>query len=977
MERMKRRHNGMMGKLAAFFGALLISGALMGVSAPAEAEAAITKSEGNTTLGTVGIDPPVVPQSRTDAWSGSFVWFGSAQYNGDQVRYRVLSANSSDFGGNTMLLDCETILETRRFNDNRDKGNAWEGSDIQAYLNTEFINSKFTPTEIRAIAESTKAASVPGDGDGWKSGGTNYQPYAPLNGGERDRIILLDAKEATRESYGYFNTYDTATNRMKTPSDLWWLRSPDSNYVDRAGCVGVGKVSSSNVSLEAVGVSPAFNMNLSSVIFSSEIKSSPDKEYKLTVSDPSLKIAVKSGSSVTKAGNVITVPYSITNDTANGIAATQVSILVTDKEILTNGDFDAAKAKSASVKQYGKLTLSGEVGIEGTGTFTLDPEKVTGYPGTDYHVYMLAEEVNGDKETDYASMPVDITTKAKVSANVVFKVEKGCWDDGTAGDKTVILSKDEDEDLALVLAPDQIPSVGNKPADGFKSGSWDTDPSTETTFRENTTTTYTYKYQEKDKISAAVTFKVVDGSWNTGGKEDITVTLNGHAGDRLKLKAGDIPETGDKPDAGFKAGSWDTAPNTTSEITKNTIYTYYYAAEDDHVITVTYEGQGTAAASKTSAKAGEKITLSAEPENGYHFKKWEVTPDTVTIKDNSFTMPDADVAVKAVFEEDDGPEPVTYTITFDPNGGSVSPTSGTTGTDGKLASLPTPEWEGHTFIGWFMEKDGGTQVTGSTVFTSNETVYAHWEKDAPSPGPEPEPPEPTPEPEPAPTPVAPEAYKAANLGGLTIGGMSLDIRLYGPRNTVSYNGRTHVAKAADVAGKRNKVTDLDIGIEGAPGFVVADFIYGKTKDASEGKAWFAARLSLDKSSASYNALSVADRKKLESEIKKANKALKKKANRVYFSIKPLDLGEFKAEGAGSGGGKAFVRKDGSGDRLVLKTETSHYIDPVTHTVKGKGKPVLHATLSGYEFKVPRKEYKKTGPGQVTGKGKNLVGTVVN
>ena len=330
----------------------------------------------------------------------------------------------------------------------------------------------------------------------------------------------------------------------------------------------------------------------------------------------------------------------------------------------------------------------------------------------------------------------------------------------------------------------------------------------------------------------------------------------------------------------------------------------------------------------------------------------------------------------------DGTEKPLVTVTGEATGGEMQYALGTVteATEQYTTSIPTAT-EAGTYYVWYRVKGDAyhkdTDPESITVRIAEKGSGDDPEQE-PTPEPEPEPtPEPEPEPKPNPSPVVPEAYKATNLSGLTIGGMSLDIRLYGPRNTVSYNGRTHVAKAADVAGKRNKVTDLDISIEGAPGFVVADFIYGKTKDASEGKAWFAARLSPNKSSASFNALSAADRKKLESEIKKANKALKKKANRVYFSIRPLDLGEFKAEGTGSGNGKVFVRKDGSGDKLVLKTETSHYIDPVTHTVKGKGKPVLHATLSGYEFRVPRKEYKKTGPGHFAGKGKNLVGTVGN
>jgi len=38
-----------------------------------------------------------------------------------------------------------------------------------------------------------------------------------------------------------------------------------------------------------------------------------------------------------------------------------------------------------------------------------------------------------------------------------------------------------------------------------------------------------------------------------------------------------------------------------------------------------------------------------------------------------------------------------YTITFDANGGAVTPASGATGTNKTLASLPTPTMDGYTF----------------------------------------------------------------------------------------------------------------------------------------------------------------------------------------------------------------------------------------------------------------------------------------
>ena len=76
----------------------------------------------------------------------------------------------------------------------------------------------------------------------------------------------------------------------------------------------------------------------------------------------------------------------------------------------------------------------------------------------------------------------------------------------------------------------------------------------------------------------------------------------------------------------------------------------------------------------------------------------------------------------------DAPAQTTYTITFNPNGGTVSPTSKVTGNNGILASLPTPSRSGYNFNGWFTLASGGTKVTISTVFTSNDMVYAHWER---------------------------------------------------------------------------------------------------------------------------------------------------------------------------------------------------------------------------------------------------------
>jgi uncharacterized repeat protein (TIGR02543 family) len=69
---------------------------------------------------------------------------------------------------------------------------------------------------------------------------------------------------------------------------------------------------------------------------------------------------------------------------------------------------------------------------------------------------------------------------------------------------------------------------------------------------------------------------------------------------------------------------------------------------------------------------------------------------------------------------------VLYTITFNANGGAVSPASALTGDLGKLAGLPTPAFSGYRFDGWYTAATGGSQITLDTVFNADATVYAHW-----------------------------------------------------------------------------------------------------------------------------------------------------------------------------------------------------------------------------------------------------------
>lgn len=83
----------------------------------------------------------------------------------------------------------------------------------------------------------------------------------------------------------------------------------------------------------------------------------------------------------------------------------------------------------------------------------------------------------------------------------------------------------------------------------------------------------------------------------------------------------------------------------------------------------------------------------------------------------------------SIVTEEDAPNPITYTVTFNPNGGNLTGSATlTTSADGKLSSLPSAYRSGYTFDGWFTLLSGGEKITTNYIFTSDATVYAHWSK---------------------------------------------------------------------------------------------------------------------------------------------------------------------------------------------------------------------------------------------------------
>jgi len=174
---------------------------------------------------------------------------------------------------------------------------------------------------------------------------------------------------------------------------------------------------------------------------------------------------------------------------------------------------------------------------------------------------------------------------------------------------------------------------------------------------------------------------------------------------------------------GYIFNSWFTASSGGELVLESTVFsanTTIYAQWTLITFTITFNANG-GVVSPASDTTGEGWTLPSLPvpsRNGHVFIGWftaitdgtEITVNTVFV---------ANATIYAQWT------PV-YTVTFNANGGTVTPSSGLTGADRTLAFLPVPIRNGYTFNGWFTTATGGVEVTENTVFSANTTIFAQW-----------------------------------------------------------------------------------------------------------------------------------------------------------------------------------------------------------------------------------------------------------
>lgn len=148
-------------------------------------------------------------------------------------------------------------------------------------------------------------------------------------------------------------------------------------------------------------------------------------------------------------------------------------------------------------------------------------------------------------------------------------------------------------------------------------------------------------------------------------------------------------------------------------------------------IKISPSGGGTVSPNPIIGQENTAISTTATPATGYNFKHWRYNNSSASGGYSESTTNPLKITVTgkrnvtAVFELK------SYTVTWNANGGTVSPASVSKTHGSTLGTLPTPtraataEYS-YTFAGWFTAASGGTQISSTTTVTGNVTYYAHW-----------------------------------------------------------------------------------------------------------------------------------------------------------------------------------------------------------------------------------------------------------
>ena len=261
-------------------------------------------------------------------------------------------------------------------------------------------NNKYAPSNLKTAIDALAAKLTTEENAVVKkrtltSGSYNGENTDCVAGAQVDNAVFWPLSIA--EASAVNNDLRIADKEhTKWASSYWWLRSPGTSAYVVAVVKGNGSVSCAGHSLGTeIGVRPAFNLNLNSVLFASAaVGGKPDggltpipeysgNEWKLTLLDNSSNFA-------------------ITEKAVSAAPDDTVALHYTGASAWPNEYISAIIADSSGAQYYGRVAQP--TAESGTVEIKIPSDLAPG----DYTLKIFNEQYNGDYNTDYASNFTDI-----------------------------------------------------------------------------------------------------------------------------------------------------------------------------------------------------------------------------------------------------------------------------------------------------------------------------------------------------------------------------------------------------------------------------------------------------------------------------------------------------------------------------------------------------------------------------------------
>lgn len=581
------------------------------------------------------------------------IWFGIRGKDltgaGSEIQWRVLDTNTN-IGEDGIFLLSEKLIGKSDFSKGWKASRKWQGSDAQKWCKD--FSGENGDNSLKSLSDQELAAIKPTT----ESNPGKIAPDVPFHPKEKyalkeDKVFFPSVGEAGK----YFQTDDERIATDGNNPEKWWLRSPHKSLIQNVRIVKQnGGISYSNVKSK-LATRPAFNLDTTKVLFTSPavdgkqsnvagdalkaVEDTDTTEWKLTLIDRNrtFQLDTDNGEKVTIAGNILTIPY---KDATTG----------------TNEYISAVVEKNGSITYYGRLKAVENSNTDKNGEVTV--QLPADFDKTTDTLYLINEQLNGDKKTDYSSEKVEVKIPTKHKITVI----DGTTDKITAAEgeqvKVTAFQKKGDqvfdkwETTGITLTEEEekmSPLVFTMP---------DNDVKFIATFKDNPAQPQEYTVAIKvnnnemgtvsrDKVENIPADKEIsaDGNKLTINGEEVTATANPN----------------------YKFVKWEGIP-AGGKVTGNITVTAHFEQDQQqppqptkYKIKLTDDGNGTAKSmvggvQVTEAEQGKKVTITAMPDRGYKFDEWRVLSGGIRLRDEdsattTFTMPNRDVEIKAYFKK--------------------------------------------------------------------------------------------------------------------------------------------------------------------------------------------------------------------------------------------------------------------------------------------------------------------------------------